>query len=180
MENETPVTFEVTCTTDQPGGGDEGEPEAPTIDVFKNLISVLCVDNIHEPKTYGLLDNGFKLPDEGVVKTGDTYSYTVTIYPDVYADTYSEEIGIAHSLISDRGFPLPQRMTWTKNNGILLLPSPSTSSAIAALPTRRSLDEDAVIKLLGNEAVLVQCDVADSGHAPRNYPLLSGTFASGM
>ena len=176
--NEIPVTYNVACTT-EPGGGDENKPKEPTSDVFKDLISVLCVDNIHESKKYGLLDNGFKFPDEGVVKTGDTYSYTVTIYPDVYADTYSDEIGIAHSLISDRGLSITA--TYDMDKEQWNTPSPVTIEVECDSGTTEpeKPDEDAVIKLLGNEAVLVQCDVADSGHAPRNYPLLSDTFAIG-
>lgn len=177
MENETPVTFEVTCTTDQPGGGDEGEPEAPTIDVFKNLISVLCVDNIHEPKTYGLLDNGFKLPDEGVVKTGDTYSYTVTIYPDVYADTYSEEIGIAHSLISDRGLSITA--TYDMDKEQWNTPSPITINvkcdSSTTDPEAPGITVEDVTTALGDNAIAVKC--IDNKHETE-YFALDGTTVS--
>lgn len=173
MENETPVTFEVTCTT-EPGGGDEDEPEAPTSDVFKDLISVLCVDNIHESKKYGLLDNGFKFPDEGVVKTGDTYSYTVTIYPDVYADTYSDEIGIAHSLISDRGLSITA--TYDMDKGQWNTPSPVTievecdsGTTEPEDPEKPTLSEDDVVTMLGTNAIAVKC--IDDKHIPQYHPL---------
>lgn len=173
MENETPVTFEVACTT-EPGGGDEDEPEAPTSDVFKDLISVLCVDNIHESKKYGLLDNGFKFPDEGVVKTGDTYSYTVTIYPDVYADTYSDEIGIAHSLISDRGLSITA--TYDMDKGQWNTPSPVTievecdsGTTEPEDPEKPTLSEDDVVTMLGTNAIAVKC--IDDKHIPQYHPL---------
>lgn len=177
MENETPVTFEVTCTTDQPGGGDEDEPKAPTIDVFKNLISVLCVDNIHEPKTYGLLDNGFKLPDEGVVKTGDTYSYTVTIYPDVYADTYSDKIGIAHSLISDRGLSITA--TYDMDKEQWNTPSPITINvkcdSSTTDPEAPGITVEDVTTALGDNAIAVKC--IDNKHETE-YFALDGTTVS--
>ena len=177
MENETPVTFEVTCTTDQPGGGDEDKPEAPTIDVFKNLISVLCVDNIHEPKTYGLLDSGFKLPDEGVVKTGDTYSYTVTIYPDVYADTYSDEIGIAHSLISDTGLSITA--TYDMDKEQWNTPSPVTieveCNSGTTDPEAPGITVEDVTTALGDNAIAVKC--IDNKHETE-YFALDGTTVS--
>ena len=171
--NEIPVAYNVACTT-EPGGGDEDEPEAPTSDVFKDLISVLCVDNIHESKKYGLLDNGFKFPDEGVVKTGDTYSYTVTIYPDVYADTYSDEIGIAHSLISDRGLSITA--TYDMDKGQWNTPSPVTievecdsGTTEPEDPEKPTLSEDDVVTMLGTNAIAVKC--IDDKHIPQYHPL---------
>lgn len=173
--NEIPVTYNVVCTT-EPGGGDEDEPKAPTIDVFKNLISVLCVDNIHEPKTYGLLDNGFKLPDEGVVKTGDTYSYTVTIYPDVYADTYSDEIGIAHSLISDRGLSITA--TYDMDKEQWNTPSPVTIEVECNSGTTDPEEPTApdVAKILGTNAVEVLCVTNNGIHGSKTYGLLNGGY----
>lgn len=174
--NEIPVAYNVACTT-EPGGGDEDEPEAPTIDVFKNLISVLCVDNIHEPKTYGLLDDGFKLPDEGVVKTGDTYSYTVTIYPDVYADTYSDEIGIAHSLISDTGLSITA--TYDMDREQWNTPSPVTieveCNSGTTDPEAPGITVEDVTTALGDNAIAVKC--IDNKHETE-YFALDGTTVS--
>ena len=174
--NEIPVTYNVACTT-EPGGGNEDEPEAPTIDVFKNLISVLCVDNIHEPKTYGLLDDGFKLPDEGVVKTGDTYSYTVTIYPDVYADTYSDEIGIAHSLISDTGLSITA--TYDMDKEQWNTPSPVTieveCNSGTTDPEAPGITVEDVTTALGDNAIAVKC--IDNKHETE-YFALDGTTVS--
>ena len=171
--NEIPVTYNVACNT-EPGGGDENKPKEPTSDVFKDLISVLCVDNIHESKKYGLLDNGFKFPDEGVVKTGDTYSYTVTIYPDVYADTYSDEIGIAHSLISDRGLSITA--TYDMDKGQWNTPSPVTievecdsGTTEPEDPEKPTLSEDDVVTMLGTNAIAVKC--IDDKHIPQYHPL---------
>ena len=174
--NEIPVTYNVACTT-EPGGGGEDKPEAPTIDVFKNLISVLCVDNIHEPKTYGLLDDGFKLPDEGVVKTGDTYSYTVTIYPDVYADTYSDEIGIAHSLISDTGLSITA--TYDMDKEQWNTPSPVTieveCNSGTTDPEAPGITVEDVTTALGDNAIAVKC--IDNKHETE-YFALDGTTVS--
>ncbi len=174
--NEIPVAYNVACTT-EPGGGDEDEPEAPTIDVFKNLISVLCVDNIHEPKTYGLLDDGFKLPDEGVVKTGDTYSYTVTIYPDVHADTYSDEIGIAHSLISDTGLSITA--TYDMDKEQWNTPSPVTieveCNSGTTDPEAPGITVEDVTTALGDNAIAVKC--IDNKHETE-YFALDGTTVS--
>ena len=174
--NEIPVAYNVACTT-EPGGGDEDEPEAPTSDVFKDLISVLCVDNIHESKKYGLLDNGFKFPDEGVVKTGDTYSYTVTIYPDVYADTYSDEIGIAHSLISDRGLSITA--TYDMDKGQWNTPSPITINvkcdSSTTDPEAPGITVEDVTTALGDNAIAVKC--IDNKHETE-YFALDGTTVS--
>ena len=174
--NEIPVAYNVACTT-EPGGGDEDEPEAPTSDVFKDLISVLCVDNIHESKKYGLLDNGFKFPDEGVVKTGDTYSYTVTIYPDVYADTYSDEIGIAHSLISNRGLSITA--TYDMDKGQWNTPSPITINvkcdSSTTDPEAPGITVEDVTTALGDNAIAVKC--IDNKHETE-YFALDGTTVS--
>ena len=174
--NEIPVAYNVACTT-EPGGGDEDEPEAPTSDVFKDLISVLCVDNIHESKKYGLLDNGFKFPDEGVVKTGDTYSYTVTIYPDVYADTYSDEIGIAHSLISNRGLSITA--TYDMDQEQWNTPSPITinvkCNSSTTDPEAPGITVEDVTTALGDNAIAVKC--IDNKHETE-YFALDGTTVS--
>ena len=176
MEGETPVTFEVACTT-EPGGGDENKPKEPTSDVFKDLISVLCVDNIHESKKYGLLDNGFKLPDEGVVKTDDSYSYTVTIYPNIYAEAYSAEIGSAHSLISDSGLSITA--TYDMDKGQWNTPSPVTINvkcdSSTTEPEVPGITVEDVTTVLGDNAIAVKC--IDNKHETE-YFALDGTSVS--
>ena len=174
--NEIPVTYNVACTT-EPGGGDENKPKEPTSDVFKDLISVLCVDNIHESKKYGLLDNGFKFPDEGVVKTGDTYSYTVTIYPNVYKDKYNDDIGFAHSLISDRGLSITA--TYDMDKEQWNTPSPITINvkcdSSTTDPEAPGITVEDVTTALGDNAIAVKC--IDNKHETE-YFALDGTTVS--
>ena len=174
--NEIPVAYNVACTT-EPGGGDENKPKEPTSDVFKDLISVLCVDNIHESKKYGLLDNGFKFPDEGVVKTGDTYSYTVTIYPNVYKDKYNDDIGFAHRLTSESGLSITA--TYDTEKSQWNTPSPVTINVQCDSGTTEpevpGITVEDVTMALGDNAIAVKC--IDNKHETE-YFALDGTTVS--
>lgn len=175
-DGSAPVTYNVACTT-EPGGGDENKPKEPTSDVFKDLISVLCVDNIHASKTYSLLDNGFKLPDEGVVKTDDTYSYTVTIYPNVYKDKYNDDIGFAHRLTSESGLSITA--TYDTEKSQWNTPSPVTINVQCDSGTTEpevpGITVEDVTMALGDNAIAVKC--IDNKHETE-YFALDGTTVS--
>ena len=182
--SELPVNFNVTCTT-EPGGGDEDEPNVPTDDELKaalsGMIQVDCITNEeqHLVESYGVIDGGINRPDpDEVTKNGETYTYTVTVDSAKYLGKYSSEYG-NHELVSTGTITITLQYDAEKETWYVDTPVTIEVKCDSGTTDPEKPDEDAVIKLLGNEAVLVQCDVADSGHARRYYPLLSGTFTIG-
>ncbi len=181
IEGETPVTFEVACTT-EPGGGDE---DAPNDDELKaalsGMIQVDCITNEeqHLVKSYGVIDGGINRPDpDEVTKNGETYTYTVTVDSAKYLGKYSSEYG-NHELVSTGTITITLQYDAEKETWYVDTPVTIEVKCDSGTTDPEKPDGDTIIGLLGNEAVLVQCDVADSGHARRYYPLLSGTFTIG-
>lgn len=174
MENETPVTFEVTCTTDQPGGGDE--PKAPTPEevialMGDNAIEVACKTegSRHNPSSYRLIPGSF---DVGEVTKGEngTYSCVITIDEDgilQYVDAYDEVGGSEHTAISFG----PITFTITHDGTKWLQPSklPAATIKVECVPDQEDeLDDDDLNGILGG-AITVQC-ISEEQH---DYKILT-------
>ena len=182
--NEIPVTYNVVCTT-EPGGGDEGALNVPTDDELKaalsGMIQVDCITNEeqHLVESYGVIDGGINRPDpDEVTKNGETYTYTVTVDSAKYLGKYSSKYG-NHELVSTGTITITLQYDAKKETWYVDTPVTINVKCDSGTTDPEKPDGDTIIGLLGNEAVLVQCDVADSGHARRYYPLLSGTFTIG-
>ena len=172
------VTFTVACETEP----EDETPEKPDDTWIANNIkvNVNCVEEKHASKQYSL-EKYTSISD--VAKDAEGYFFTITIDANDYVAKYINDVESYHLLDSDESLTVTVRYTEKDKNDWYWVANPSSVTinvkCDSGTTEPEKPDEDAVIKLLGNEAVLVQCDVADSGHAPRNYPLLSGTFAIG-
>ena len=172
------VTFKVACETEP----EEETPEKPDGTWIANniAVNVNCFTGTHSPKKYNL--EKYASISE-VAKDTEGYFFTITINANDYVARYNSDVEPTHSLDGSESITVTVRYTEKDKNDWYWVANPSSVTinvkCDSGTTEPEKPDEDAVIKLLGNEAVLVQCDVADSGHAPRNYPLLSGTFAIG-
>ena len=171
------VTFTVACETEP----EDETPEKPDDTWIANNIkvNVNCVEEKHDPKQYNLE----KYTSTDVEKDDEGYFFTITIDANDYVARYNSDVESTHSLDGSESIIVTVRYTEKDENDGYWVANPSSVTinvkCDSGTTDPEKPDEDAVIKLLGNEAVLVQCDVADSGHARRYYPLLSGTFAIG-
>ena len=172
------VTFTVACETEP----EDETPEKPDDTWIANNIkvNVNCVEEKHASKQYSL-EKYTSISD--VAKDAEGYFFTITIDANDYVAKYINDVESYHLLDSDESLTVTVRYTEKDANDGHLEANPSSVTievkCDSGTTDPEKPDEDAVIKLLGNEAVLVQCDVADSGHARRYYPLLSGTFTIG-
>ena len=182
MENETPVTFEVTCTTDQPGGGDE--PEAP--DLSKVKISVACTYINHPTevlnyKDYGLIDGSYTATMSG---SDGTYTYSVTVSAEKYVSQFSEETGKDHRIDKDLSKdPLTIVYTYngsgwdtTDRGNVFFVTCAEGGEEQPETPT---ITPEEVIALMGDNAIEVACQTVNSGHNPSSYSLILGSFTVG-
>ena len=172
------VTFTVACQT-------EPEEETPTRPddtwIANNIeVNVKCLNETHSPEQYNL-EKYTSISD--VAKDAEGYFFTITIDANDYVARYNSDVESTHSLDGSESIIVTVRYTEKDENDGYWVANPSSVTinvkCDSGTTDPEKPDEDAVIKLLGNEAVLVQCDVADSGHARRYYPLLSGTFTIG-
>ena len=172
------VTFTVACETEP----EDETPEKPDDTWIANNIkvNVNCVEEKHASKQYSL-EKYTSISD--VTKDTEGYFFTITIDANDYVAKYINDVESYHLLDSDESLTVTVRYTEKDENDGYWVANPSSVTinvkCDSGTTDPEKPDEDAVIKLLGNEAVLVQCDVADSGHARRYYPLLSGTFTIG-
>ena len=171
------VTFTVACQT-------EPEEETPTRPddtwIANNIkVNVNCVEEKHDPKQYNLE----KYTSTDVEKDDEGYFFTITIDANDYVAKYINDVESYHLLDSDESLTVTVRYTEKDANDGHWEANPSSVTINVKCDSGTTgpekPDEGTVTGLLGNEAVLVQCDVADSGHARRYYPLLSGTFTIG-
>ena len=171
------VTFTVACQTEP----EDKTPEKPDDTWIANNIkvNVNCVEEKHDPKQYNLE----KYTSTDVEKDDEGYFFTITIDANVYVDKYTSDVGSPHSLDGSESIIVTVRYTEKDENDGYWVANPSSVTINVKCDSGttgpENPDEGTVTGLLGNEAVLVQCDVADSGHARRYYPLLSGTFTIG-
>ena len=173
------VTFKVACQS-------EPEEETPTKPddtwIANNIaVNVKCLLNeTHSLKQYNL-EKYTSISD--VTKDAEGYFFTITIDANDYVARYNSDVESTHSLDGSETLTVTVRYTEKDKNDGYWVANPRSVTIIVKCDSGTTEpekpDEETVIDLLGNEAVLVQCDVADSGHAPRDYPLLSGTFTIG-
>ena len=171
------VTFTVACQSEP----EEETPEKPDGTWIANNIkvNVNCVEEKHDPKQYNLE----KYTSTNVEKDDKGYFFTITIEANDYVARYINDVESYHLLDSDESLTVTVRYTEKDANDGHWEANPSSVTinvkCDSGTTDPEKPDGDTIIGLLGNEAVLVQCDVADSGHARRYYPLLSGTFTIG-
>ena len=179
MEGETPVTFEVACTT-EPGGGNEDKPEAPDV-----KIQVLCTNNEHSGNaqaTYDLIEGSYH---ESMSKINDVYTYTVTVSADKYVSQFSEDTGETHRI--DEELPSDTLTivytydgeSWQasgKDNFTFFV---TCAESGEEQPTPPSITPEEVITLMGDNAIEVACKTEGSGHNPSSYSLIPGSFTVG-
>ena len=172
------VTFTVACQT-------EPEEETPTRPdntwIANNIkVNVNCVEEKHASKQYSL-EKYTSISD--VTKDAEGYFFTITIDANDYVAKYINDVESTHSLDGSESIIVTVRYTEKDENDRYWVANPSSVTINVKCDSGTTgpekPDEGTVTGLLGNEAVLVQCDVADSGHARRYYPLLSGTFTIG-
>ena len=174
MENETPVTFKVACTT-EPGGG----PEAPDLSGVK--IQVACT-NVEHPasSSYSLIDGSY---NESMSENGDVY--TVTVSAEEYVSQFSEDTGKTHR-IDEVDEELPSDtltivytydgeswQTSGKGNTFFV----TCAEGGEEQPTPPTPEE--VIALMGDNAIEVACKTEGSRHNPSSYRLIPGSFDVG-
>ena len=181
IEGETPVTFEVACTT-EPGGGDE---DAPNDDELKaalsGMIQVDCITNEeHSVKSYGMIDGGIirPTPDE-VTKNGETYTYTVTVDSEKYLGKYVGEYG-NHELVSTGTITITlqydaEKESWYAVNPVTIEVKCDSGTTDPEEPEEPTLTADDVIETLGTNAIAVKC--VDDKHIPQ-YRSLEDTIIS--
>ena len=165
---------------DQPGGGDE--PKEPDLSGVK--IQVACT-NVEHPasSSYPLFDDSYS---GTMSKNGDVYTYTVTVSADKYIRRFSTETGETHRI--DEKWPsdtLPIVYTYDgkswkapdKTNYTLFVTCAEGGEEQPETPP--TIDEDGVIKLMGDNAIEVACKTEGSGHNPSSYRLIPGSFTVG-
>lgn len=176
-DGSAPVTYNVACDTEP----EDETPEKPNDTWIANNIevNVNCVEEKHDPKQYNLE----KYTSTDVEKDDEGYFFTITIDANDYVAKYINDVESYHLLDSDESLTVTVRYTEKDANDGHWEANPSSVTinvkCDSGTTDPEKPDGDTIIGLLGNEAVLVQCDVADSGHARRYYPLLSGTFTIG-
>ena len=178
MENETPVTFEVTCTT-EPGGGDEDKPEAPDV-----KIQVLCTNIEHSgiaQATYDLIEGTY---EESMSKIDNVYTYSVTVSADKYVSRFSTESSSLHKLDSD--YPYSDTIVYTYDGGSWQASGKDNLTFFVTCaesgeeqPTPPSITPEDVITLMGDNAIKVVCETEGSEHNPSSYRLILGSFTVG-
>ena len=181
MEGETPVTFEVACTT-EPGGGDEDEPEAP--DLSDVTIQVVCTNVEHlASSSYSLIDGSY---NESMSKIDDVYTYTVTVSADKYVSRFSTDSRTLHKLDSDYSYSDTLTIVYTydgeswqasgKDNFTFFV---TCAESGEEQPTPPSITPEEVITLMGDNAIEVACQTVNSGHNPSSYSLIPESFTVG-
>ena len=107
-----------------PGGEDPDPepPEAPTYEdmkepVVNGAVKIDCINPLvqHEDPTYGLIEGSYTLPADGVV--GDEtngFTYTITVSPDKYVETYNTNTHSSHTLVDGQS---AKTITYKYDNG---------------------------------------------------------------
>ena len=180
MDEETPVTFEVTCTTES-GGGDEDEPEAPDLSGVK--IQVLCT-NVEHPasRSYSLIDGSYR---ETMSENDGEYTYSVTVSAEEYVSQFSAKTGKTHRIDEEwSSDTLTIEYTydggsWQASGKDNLTFFVTCAESGEEQPTPPSITPDEVITLMGDNAIKVACQTEGSGHDPSSYSLIPGSFKVG-
>ena len=177
MEGETPVTFEVACTT-EPGGGDEDKPKEP--DLSGVTIQVVCT-NVEHPasSSYSLFDDSY---NGTMSKIDDVYTYTVAVSAEEYVSRFSAETDKTHRI--DEELPSDTLTIVYTYDGESWQTSGKGNTFFVTCaeggeeqPTPPTPEE--VIALMGDNAIEVACKTEGSRHNPSSYRLIPGSFDVG-
>ena len=98
------------------------KPDAPTYEdmkepVVNGAVKIDCINPLvqHEDPTYGLIEGSYTLPADGVV--GDEtngFTYTITVSPDKYVETYNTNTHSSHTLVDGQS---AKTITYKYDNG---------------------------------------------------------------
>ena len=177
-DGSAPVTYNVVCTTDQPGGGDE--PKAPDLSDVK--IYVACTNAEHpsevlQQKDYGLIKDSYSAE---MSESDGTYTYSVTVSADKYVEQFSTDSSVPHKLDSAY-HTLTIVYTYngsgwdtTDRGNVFFVTCAEGGEEQPTPPT-----PEEVIALMGDNAIKVACKTEGSGHNPSHYGLIPGSFKVG-
>ena len=98
------------------------KPDDPTYEdmkepVVNGAVKIDCINPLvqHEDPTYGLIEGSYTLPADGVV--GDEtngFTYTITVSPDKYVETYNTNTHSSHTLVDGQS---AKTITYKYDNG---------------------------------------------------------------
>ena len=152
------------------------KPNAPSEADVKNLLGNSAVkvhcstpNSGHADATYPLKDGSFIVGN--VQGSNDNYTCVVTVQAAQYVTAYGNGHTLASANESPKTITLKHNGTnWTVQSTIPIVFNVVCNTA----PT--TLDNDAVKKLLGENAVEIICTNAQIGHGSRTFGLIDGTF----
>lgn len=179
MENETPVTFKVACTT-EPG------PNVPGIDDIEQAlagnIAVACSTNTeHEKQDYGYVDGAISDLDSAKVEQDADGSYICMLTLDTgkYVGLYNEKYSV-HTLV-DPSTPVIITLHYTEKDGTgtWYMEAPVTINvkcdSSTTEPEVPGITVEDVTTALDDNAIAVKC--IDNKHKTK-YFALDGTTVS--
>ena len=182
IAGDTPyVTFTVACATEP----EEETPPAPDLTAFNISVTVACTNNPsdHAVKYYELLKDSYTLGT--VTQNGTTYEYTITVQSEKYVEKYNTEYG-PHELDKLSSSEITVRFIYSDEKWEIAEDSRSPVFFVTCAEggeeqpeTPPTIDEDGVIKLMGDNAIEVACKTEGSGHNPSSYRLIPGSFDVG-
>ncbi|MBD9220711.1 MAG: hypothetical protein EGQ46_00870 [Clostridiales bacterium] len=155
------------------------QPDKPSDTAVKDLLNgdavkVHCSipNSSHADVTYPLMDGSFTVGD--VQSSNGNYTCVVTVHADQYVTAYGNGHTLAGANESPKTITLKHNGTkWTVQSTIPIVFNVVCNTA-PAQPT--TLDDDAVKKLLGENAVQIICTNAQSGHDSKTFGLIDNTF----
>lgn len=153
------------------------KPTAPDNGTVKTLLGDSAVkvhcstpNSGHTAVTYPLLDGSFTVGD--VQGSSGNYTCVVTVRADEYVTAYGNGHTLAGANESPKTITLKHDGTkWTVQSTIPIIFNVVCNTA----PT--TLDNDAVKKLLGENAVQIICTNTQIGHGSKTFGLIDGTFS---
>ncbi len=98
------------------------KPEDPTYEdmkepVVNGAVKIDCINPLvqHEDPTYGLIEGSYTLPENGVVgDEANGFTYTITVSPDKYVETYNTNTHSSHTLVDGQS---AKTITYKYDNG---------------------------------------------------------------
>ncbi len=98
------------------------QPEDPTYEdmkepVVNGAVKIDCINPLvqHEGPTYGLIEGSYTLPENGVVgNEANGFTYTITVSPDKYVETYNTNTHSSHTLVDGQS---AKTITYKYDNG---------------------------------------------------------------
>ena len=98
------------------------KPDDPTYEdmkepVVNGAVKIDCINPLvqHEDPTYGLIEGSYTLPADGVVgDEANGFTYTITVSPDKYIETYNTNTQSSHTLVDGQS---AKTITYKYDNG---------------------------------------------------------------